>query len=191
MRRPSAVMPVLISTGFMRRLLAITPWVLAIGLLIAGGWFLTKASHAGGWGAAAPALLGLACLIAAAALVGRRLVRPLTGMFGQMFYPQSYFTAPPESLLTSLRGRLAEGRIGLVEHQVKELLKAYPHAAGLYHVWALVEAAKGRSVQRVTAEASRALSSSVFAEYEAMLHAMPPHKGSLPPSNYGHRMEEG
>lgn len=165
----------------MRRLVAIIPWMLAIGLLIAGGWFWLKASCAAGMGLAAPALSALACLMVAAALIGRQSVRwvayPVTSLFGHVFYPQSHFTRPPQSLLVSLRGRIAEGRLRSAAHEIEGLLKAYPRDDRLYHAWALLEAAKGRSVEPVTAEASRALSSARFVEYEALLRAMPPRAG--------------
>lgn len=161
----------------MRRFVSIASLVIAVGLLIGGGWFLVKASRVSGWGAAAPAVAGIGCWIVAAVFAGRHVARvvafPLTALLGHLFYPQDRFTAPPKSLLRTLRARIAEGRFKSVERQVDALLEAYPKDSGLYHVRALLEGAKGRDVRAVTAAASRALSSEAFAEYKTLLRTMP------------------
>jgi hypothetical protein len=167
----------------MKRFLAIVSLVCAVGLVIAGARWLMEASRLGGWEAAGPAVKGVACFIVAAVFIGRHatgiLTYPVTSLLGHVFYPESYYTEPPRSLLRSLRGRISEGRFGSVEQQIDALLEAYPRHAGLYHVWALLEAAKGHDVAPVTAEASRALSAKAFAEYEALLHSVPVRKREL------------
>ncbi|MET0261982.1 MAG: hypothetical protein ABW223_03735 [Rariglobus sp.] len=158
----------------MRRVVTLLPLVLAIALLVVGSGFLLKASQVEGWEAAEPAFSGLACVLVAAVLIGRRVVRviayPVTSLLGHVFYPQARFTQPPESLLFSLRQRIAEGRLRSAEHQILGLLKAYPRDAGLYHVWALLEVARGRGNAAVTAEAKRELSATAFADYEALVY---------------------
>lgn len=168
----------------MRRFTVIFSLLLAIGLLIAGGSLLLKATRLESWSAAMPALSGLACLIVAGALIGRQalgvIAYPVAAFFGHLFHPETRFTETPKSQLLTLRARIAEGRFKSTDHQVRGLLKAYPKDAGLYHVWALLEAARGRQISAVTAEASSELPADGFAEYEALLRAIPPHPAGTP-----------
>lgn len=165
----------------MRRWPQILLMVLAVGLLIAGAWCLTEATHIEGWNAAPPAVIGLGFLITAGAIAGRQAIGlvtyPITALLGSIFHPGTQFTHTPKSQLLVLRTRIAEGRFKSVEHQLAGLLKAYPCDPGLYHVWALLEAAKGRQIQPVTLEASRALSAKSLAEYESLLKSIPPRFG--------------
>ncbi|GEM_PF-4256864 len=151
--------------------------VIVVGLLVGGGLLLTKAARVSGWSAASPAIAGVGCLVMAAAFAGPRLAALITYPFGvllgHVFYPASQFTAPPKSLLLSLRRRIAEGRFRSVEQQLSGLLKAYPHDGGLYQVWALLEAARGRGVAEVTEAAERGLSKAAFTDYQALVLALP------------------
>lgn len=161
----------------MRRLLTIVSWVIAVGLFAGGGALLVKASRSVGWEAAGPAVGGVGCWVVAAAFMGRHVTGlvayPFGALLGHVFYPASHFTAPPKSLLLSLRARIADRQFRSVEKQLDGLLKAYPRDVGLFHLWALLETARGRGVAEVTDAAARALSKAAFADYEARVLTAP------------------
>lgn len=136
----------------MRRFLSIASLVLAVGLVVLGFHFLLKAVRAESWGAAGPAIAGVACLMVAAAFAGRPvtsvLTYPFTAFLGHLFYPQTHYTAPPKSLLLSLERRIADGRFRSAEQQIDALLRAYPKDADLVRLKEKLDAAKTGNLSR-------------------------------------------
>jgi hypothetical protein len=164
----------------MRRL----PWLLVLRLLLAlplvalGFRQLHSAFELGGYGAAAPALFGLIAFILAGVLFAPSLLtllsRPFGLWLGGLFYHEDRFTAPPDDLLFSLRLRILDRHFASVDQQLAALRAAYGDSPELLHLVALAEAARGRPVTTVTAEAARVLPSAGFERYLALLQKIPP-----------------
>jgi hypothetical protein len=166
----------------MRRILHIALLIAAAGFTAGGFRLLFNASRNPGWGAAAPALFGVICLIIAACLVAPRIVGiityPVTTLLDRLFHPADRFTAPPDSLLLSMRMRILDRRFDTVDHQLTALLAAYGPHAGIYHVRTLLEAARGRDPDATIREAQGELPAEAFKDYRELLLKYP----ATPPS---------
>ena len=150
----------------------------AAGLFALGIRFLTVATRIGGYGAAGVALLGLACFISAAILVGPALAglvsRPFTNFLGDMFHPTETLRQPPESLLRDLRMRLRDRLWESVAQQLDALTRAYGPSPELLHLRAHLVAGQTGNHQSVNALAVTSLSERAFDRYVALLRRDPP-----------------
>jgi hypothetical protein len=159
------------------------PWrvvclVCAAALVGLGFRLLHGALGFGGFAAAGPALLGLACFIVAAILIAPPLaglvVRPLTSCLGNLFYPAETLRKPPEDLLRALRMRLRDRAWESVDQQTAALIVSYGPSPELYHLRALLAGGRSGDHAAVTLEASARLPARAFALYSDLLRRDPP-----------------
>jgi hypothetical protein len=162
----------------MQRLRKIAQIIVAAGLAGWGYHCLKQAAQLNGASAASPALLGIVCLIVAGCLVAplavKILAAPLMAFIDAIFNPGDRLTALPDSMLITLNMRIQEGKLDWVESQLTALMDAYRPQPELYHLQALLTAARGDDLSAVSRKAKRALSRAQFTRYQALLQQTPP-----------------